>query len=56
MSKLGFVTGIPWVGFSDTVPVQPWVRYPQVTGTVFGETHGTRGTHGFLVLFYIAIY
>ena len=60
---LGFVTGIPRVGFSDTVPepvntvpVQPRVRYLWVMGTVFRKTRGTGGTRGFLVLFNITIY
>ena len=61
--SLGFGTGIPRVGFLhtvpepvDTVPVQPRVRYPRVTGTVFPETRGTGGTRGFLVLFNINTY
>ena len=60
---IGFVMGIPWVNFLDTVPkpvntvpVQPWVQYLQVMGMVFCKTCGTKGTRGFLVLFYITIY
>jgi len=52
---LGFVTGIPRVGFShtepvNTVPVQPRVRYLRVTGMVSCETRG------FLVLLKITVY
>jgi len=54
---VGFVTGIPRVGFShtvpepmNTVPVQPRVRYLRVTGTVSCETRSTGDTRGFLVL------
>ena len=43
-------------GFSDTVPIQPRVRYLRVTGTVSYETRGTGGTRGFLVLSNITIY
>ena len=31
-------TGILWAGLSHTIPVQPWVRYMRVVGTVFPET------------------
>jgi hypothetical protein len=51
---IGFITGIPWVQISHTipipahtVPVQPWVWFLQVSGTVFYETCSTTGTHGF---------
>ena len=44
---LGFLTGISRVSFSDTIPVpvntvpiQPWVWYLQVTDMVSYETHG----------------
>ena len=60
---LGFFTGIPQVGFLDTVPVpmntvpvQPWVQYLQVTGMVSHETCGVGGTCGFLVLFNVTTY
>ena len=53
---VGFFTGIPQVGFSDTVPVQPQVQYLQVMGTVSYETRSVGGTRGFLVLFNIIIY
>jgi len=53
-SSLGFITGIPWVHFSHTIPVpaEPipitaQVRYLWVTGAVLHETHGTSGTRGF---------
>ena len=54
--EIGFFMGKPCVSFLDTVPIQPWVRYLRVTGTVFHETCGVGGTCGFLVLFNITIY
>ena len=54
---LGFVTGIPRVGIShtvpvptETVPVQPRVWFPRVAGTVFDETRGANGTRGYHAL------
>jgi hypothetical protein len=32
---------------TETVPVQPWVRFPWVAGTVFDETRGANGTRGY---------
>jgi hypothetical protein len=57
LGHLGFITGILWVGFSDTIPepmntipIQPWVQYLRVMGTALCETRS------FLVPFNITIY
>jgi hypothetical protein len=47
---LGFHMGMGQVGNLHTVPVQPWLQYPQVTGMVSHKTHGVGGTRRFLML------
>jgi len=54
---LGLNTGIPRVGFCQTVPVPAYTvtrhrydPYRTVNGAVSNETRGTNGTRGFLLL------
>ena len=53
---VGFGTGIPWVGFSHTVPVVGTGTYCTVNLTVSYGTRGTIGTCGFLVLLLLYYY
>ena len=45
LSRLGFHTGNPRVGFEHTVPVTGAGTYHTVKSAVWNETRGTMGTH-----------